>query len=108
MAHGEKDRAESARCDCSKYRVPVVFRLLEGATRGADPLPARSRPRHQSREVECGPSCKVIPSATLTQVAGHLSESIPSFVVAETGTGDHAHCRVVERCGVAAATLAAW
>ena len=107
MAQGKKNGIESAAAMCSKRRIAVLFRHLEGTTRRIDSLPERSCPRDHDREEEIGPSPKLIQSATFEQIAGHLSESITFVVVAEVAAGDQAHRRVCRRCGVAVAALQA-
>src|SRR5215831_19148370 len=107
MARGKKNGTESAAADCSKCRVAVLFRHLEGATRGINPLRERPCPREQSREEEIGPSPKMIPLATFEQIAGHPSKPISLIVLTEADAGDYAHCRAVVRCGRAIAAFQA-
>ena len=105
MAQSKKKRSESTAGVCSKCRVAVLFRHLEGTARRIDPFLERSGPRDQTRKKEIGPSPKLIQSATFEQIAAHLSESITFIVVTEAGAGDHVQCRVVEWRGVAVAPL---
>jgi hypothetical protein len=90
MARRKKNGIESAAGQCSKCRVAVVLRQLEGTTRRFDALSQGSCPREHNRESEIGPTPTVIKSAALEQIAGHLSESITFFVVAEARARDHA------------------
>src|SRR5262245_33528700 len=105
MAQRKKNGIEGAAAMCSKRRVAVLFRHLEGTTRRTDSFPERPGPRGHDGEQEIGPTPKVIQSVRFEQIAGHLSESITLIEVAEVAAGDQTHCRVVRWCSVAVAVL---